>query len=126
MAAIHFLEDRGDAADLHELHGPAEALDGCQVAEAVFGSQVGHLEHLLERARAAHELPKNGPHRCRVQRPLVRFQHVLQDFLFARRREDFVALIVFDLADLRRQPRAGVDQFEDLQVESINLVAEMS
>ena len=39
VAAVDLLEDGGDAADAHELDLLAEALDGGQVAEAVFRAQ---------------------------------------------------------------------------------------
>ena len=108
----------------HELDRLAEALDGGEVAETVLRPEVGDLEHLLQGPRAAHDLAEDGPDRHVVERPfvlVVDLQDVLEHFFFAGRREDFAALIVLDLADLRGEAGPLVDQFQDLQVELVDL-----
>ena len=57
--------------------------------------------------------------------PLFVLQDVLEHFLFPGRRKDFVAVIVLDLADLRRQAGSLVDQLEDLQIELVDLGAQV-
>ena len=87
VAAIHLLEDGRDAADRDVLDRLAEPLDGGQVAVAVFRPEVGDLEHLLQRPRAAHDLAEDGPDGGLVERALVGLADVLEDFLFAGRRK---------------------------------------
>ena len=127
VAAIDLLEDGGDAADAQELDRLAEALDGGEMAVTVFRAEIGDLEHLLQGPRAAHDLAEDGADGGVVERSLVllvELQDVLQHFLLAGRREDLFAVVVLELADLRRDAGAFVDQLEDLQVEFVDLRAE--
>ena len=126
VTAIHFLEHRRDTADADEFDRLAEALDGGQVGEAVLRAEVGDLDNLLQSPRAAHDLAKNRPHRIGIQRAFAGIQDVLENFFFACRGKNLGTLIVFDTANFGRQRGPFIDQFEDLQVQSVNLRAEMA
>jgi hypothetical protein len=126
MAAVDLLEDRRDTADLHELDGLAEAFDGRDVAKAILGAKIGDLEHLLQRARAAHDLAEDGPDGLRVERTLVGLEHVVQHFLFSCWGKDFRSVIVLEFADLGGDGGAFVDKLEDMQVQLVDLSAKVS
>lgn len=61
-----------------------------------------------------------------MERPLVGFKDVVEDFFFTRGGKDLAAVIVLDSADLRRQPGTLVDQLEDLEIELVDLRADVS
>ena len=124
VAAIHFLEDGRDAANPHELYLLAETLDSCKMAEAVFGTEVRHLEHFLECPRSTHDFAENSPNGSRIEWAFVRFQHVVENFLFSCWRKDFRSVDVFDFADFARQTGSFVDKFQDLKIEFVHLIAE--
>jgi hypothetical protein len=129
MAAVDLFKNRGDAADLDEFNRSAEAFDGGQVAEAILRPQIGDLQHLLQGPRAAHDLAEDGPDRAGIQRPLVGLKDILENFFLSGRRKDLAAVVVLDLADLRRHRGALVDKFQDLKIQFIDLnpkVAEWS
>ena len=50
----------------------------------------------------------------------------MNDFFFARRRKDLAAVVVFDLADFRGEIGAYVDKLEYLQIELVDLGAEVA
>src|SRR5262249_2100949 len=123
--AINLLEDRRDAADAEKLNGLAESLDGCEVREAVLRAEICNLEDLLERSRAGHQFTEDGADGVRVERALARLQDVFENFLFPSRRKGFGAVIVFYSADLGGQVGPLVNEFEDLQVEFVDLGTKM-
>ena len=59
VAAIHFLEDRGDAADGNEIGIRSETFDGCQMRKAIGGPEVHHSHALNELTRAADHFAEN-------------------------------------------------------------------
>src|SRR5207244_1229212 len=105
-----------------------KALDGRQVAVTVLRAEVCDLEDFLQGPRAAHQFAEDGPDRLAIERPLallVSLEDVLEDFLFPRRGEDLAAVIVLDAANVARQTRPLIDELEDLQVEFVDLVAQV-
>jgi len=121
VLAVHFLEDGGDVADRHEVHRLAEARQRGEVAEAVLRPEERHLEHPLQRPRAGDQFAVDGANRRLPEGAIVALEDVLDHFLFPGGGEDALAVLVLDLADLRREVRPLVDEFEDLQVELIDL-----
>ncbi len=103
VAAVHLLENGGDAADTHVLDVLPKPFDGGQMAITVFRAEISDFENLLQCPRAAHDLAKDGADGGFVERPLAGIQDVLEDLFFTGRVEDFRPLIVLDLADFRRQ-----------------------
>src|SRR5262249_20383732 len=69
------------------------------------------------------DFPENGPDGIRRERAFICLQNVSQDFLFPSRGEDFRALIVFELPDFRGMGSALIYQFENLDIEPIDLRA---
>src|SRR5262249_16835768 len=129
MAAIDLLEDGGDTADADELDSLAEPIDGGQIAITVFGAEISDLQHLLQGARAAHDLTEDGADGAGVERAfvfLVELQDVLQHFFLAGRRKNLVAVFIFYFADLRRHAGSLVYQLKDLEIELIDLAAEVT
>ena len=121
MAAIDFLEDGRDRADRHVLDGLAKLGDRGEVAVAVLGPEVGDADRPLERPRAAHQLAEDDPQRLRGQRALAGGQGLGDDLVLARGRPDLEPLILLDLADLRGDLGAAIQQADEVLVEPVDL-----
>jgi hypothetical protein len=111
VAAVHFLEDGGDAADRDRFDRIAEPLNCREMAVTINWAKVCDLEDLLQGPRAADDLAENRADRVLVQRALVGIDDVLEDFLFSNWRKDFRTVVVFDSADVGRQRGAFAHQF---------------
>ena len=103
--AVHFLEDGGDGADGHVLDGLAEPAQGRQVAKTVFGAEKRDFQNPLKGSAAADDFPVDGANGDIAQRTFIVLKNVLDDFFFACRGEDVLAVLALDLADLAGEAR---------------------
>src|SRR6266851_1557516 len=115
MAPVHLFEYCGDAAYAQVFDRLPETLDSGEMTKAVFRAKVGNLENALQGTRAAHDFAEYRANRAGIERAFVGLEHVVEDFLFARRREDFRATVVFDRADFGGDGSAFVDELQDMQ-----------
>ncbi len=93
------------------------------MAKAISRTEIGDFQYLLQRARGAHDLAEDGAHGLRWEGALVLVvdvQDILKDLFFAGGVEYFLALIVLDPADLRREAGTFANQIEDLKVQFID------
>ena len=60
----------------------AKAFDGGEMAVTVFGAKICDLDDFLQRSGAADDLAEDGADGDLVKRSLVRFEDVLENFLF--------------------------------------------
>jgi len=92
------------------------------VRVAGLGPEVGHEERLLERDRRRHDLAVDRLQGLVLDRALVLRAHLSHDRVLALRNVDLAAGLPLDLADLRRQRQALVDEFDQLAVEGVDLL----
>ena len=75
---------------------------------------------MLEGQRGGEDLPPDGPHGIRAQRPAVEGDEALEDLRLALGDEVGKVLLPLELADLESGLSAPVEEVEDLFVEVID------
>ncbi len=122
VTAIDVFKDGRDRADRDVDHGLTKLGHRSQMAVAVFGAQVSHVDGALQRARAAHQLAENDSQRLRrAAGPWLAAKALRDDLVLARRRPDLDTLIVLDLADQRRDLGAAIEQADQVLIELVDL-----
>ena len=120
VAAVDFLEDRGDVGDGDVLDGGAEFFDAGEVGEGALGTEVGDAERLFEGEGAGHEFAVDRLEAGIGQRAadgFVGLADAFEDDLFAVRGVDGGAGLMFDFADVDDDAGAGVEEFDEAVIE---------
>ena len=124
VAAVDFLEDRRDRAHGDMLDRFAELGDGCQMAIAVLGAEVGDPQGALQGAAPTHHFAKDEAEGLLRQWALTRGQGARDDFLLARGRPDFQPLFLLYLADLKRNFGASIEQGDQFLIDPVDFAPE--
>ena len=105
LAAIDFLEDRGNRSDRDEIDALAKAMNGREMTIRILWTKERDLDRTFERARGTDQLAVNRTQPDGSQRAATQLGNACQHFFFASRvvRDD--ARRVFDFADLVGQFR---------------------
>ncbi len=127
VAAGDLVENIDDARDKNVLDRGAEFLHARQVRVAAQRSQEGHPLRPFQGKAAGHELPVDGFQTGIGQRAAdgsVGLAHAVEDDFLAVGRVDGSPGLVLDSAHLDDDAGPGVEQFDDLVVEFVDLSAE--
>ena len=105
------------------LHRAAETREGSLLAERAFRPQISHRQRRLQRAALRHHFGEQLRNGNVAQRPFVVALQALQYLCLALRAQH--RAILLEVADLLRQRGTLIDEFQQLVIQAINLLAKL-
>ena len=111
-----------DGVEVLEFHARTKMAGGRDMAVGSGRAQKPDADRLFECKTAAHDLPVNGFNRLGQGGATAELFHPCQDSRLAVRGVDRTAGLLFVLADIDDHLGAGIDQFDQLTINFVDLL----